>query len=81
MASIREILGNGTWYGMPIPVLADNHVSILTMAPGGFFVFGCLIALVNKISKGRAPKKKSFSCAECPSAGACGWKCASDGVK
>ena len=77
MASIREILGSGTWYGMPIPVLDKNHISILTMAPGGFFVFGCLIALVNKISKGKAPKKQSFSCAECPSVGACGKFCAS----
>ena len=41
-------------------------------APGGFFVFGCLIALVNKISKGRAIKKKEFGCAGCPMAGSCG---------
>ncbi|NLV49354.1 MAG: electron transport complex subunit E [Clostridiales bacterium] len=72
MSSIREIIGNGTWYGMKIPVLADNHISILTMAPGGFFVFGCLIALVNKISKGKAPRKSEFGCEGCPSAAACG---------
>ena len=71
MASIREILGNGTWYGMPIPVLADNHISILTMAPGGFCVFGCLIALVNKFGKHK-PKKTEFGCEGCPSAAACG---------
>ena len=76
MASIREIIGNGTWYGLPIPVLENNHISILTMAPGGFFVFGCLIALVNKLSKGKAPKRKGVSCYECPSAGACGRICA-----
>ena len=34
--------------------------AVLTMAPGGFFVFGCLIALVNKISKGKAPKRKGL---------------------
>jgi electron transport complex protein RnfE len=72
MASIREIFGNGTWFGMSIPVLADNHVSVLTMAPGGFVIFGCLIALVNKISKGKAIKKTEFGCAGCPSAAACG---------
>ena len=40
MAAIREIFGNGSFAGIPLPVLADNHISILTMAPGGFFVFG-----------------------------------------
>ena len=71
MALIREVFGNGTFFGMPIPVLADNHISILTMAPGGFFVFGLLIAAVNKFSKNK-PKKHSFGCAGCPSAEICG---------
>ena len=68
MSTIREILGNGTWYGIELPVLVDNHVSIFTMAPGGFAVFGILIALVNKVSKGKAIKKKDFGCENCPSA-------------
>ena len=72
MASIREILGSGTWFGMEIPILIDNNISIMTLAPGGFFVFGCMIALVNKISKGKAIKKTEFGCAGCPSAAACG---------
>ncbi len=71
MASIREIFGNGTWLGLSIPVLADNHISILTMAPGGFCIFGCLIALVNKFGKSK-PKKTEFGCEGCPSAAACG---------
>lgn len=69
MATIREILGSGTWCGLPIPWLQDNPIGIMTMAPGGFFVFGCLIALVNKISKGKAIKKKEFGCAGCPGCG------------
>lgn len=75
MASIREIFGNGTWMGFPIPVLSDNHISILTMAPGGFFVFGLLIAIVNKFFKNK-PKKKDFGCAGCPSASVCSGACA-----
>ena len=39
--------------------------------PGGFFVFGVLIAVVNKITKGKAISKKEFGCANCPSRGAC----------
>lgn len=72
MASIREIFGNGTWFGMPIPVLSTNNISVLTMAPGGFVIFGCLIALVNRITKGKAIKKDESGCAGCPSAAACG---------
>lgn len=72
MALIREVLGSGTFCGLPIPWFSDNPIGILTMAPGGFFVFGCLIALVNKLSKGRAIKKKEFGCNGCPMAGNCG---------
>ena len=74
MASIREIFGNGSWLGLSIPWLSENPISILTLAPGGFFVFGCLIALVNKISNGKAIKKKDFGCEGCPSAYLCGKK-------
>lgn len=44
MASIREILGNGTWFETPIPVLVDNPFGIMKMPPGGFFVYGIMIA-------------------------------------
>ena len=70
MATIREVLGNGTWLGIEIPILAENNISIMTMAPGGFLVFGILIAIVNKISGGKNTKK-SFGCAGCPSAEVC----------
>ena len=72
MSSIREILGNGSWLGIEIPLLSDNPIGILTLAPGGFFVFGCLIAIVNKISGGKTNKK--LGCAGCPSASICGKK-------
>lgn len=42
------------------------------MAPGGFFVFGCMIALVNKITHGKAITKKEFGCAACPGCGKAG---------
>ena len=67
IASIREILGYGEWFGMPVPVLADNNVGIFLMAPGGFIVFGILIALVNKVSHGKAIKRKEFGCGGCSS--------------
>lgn len=74
MSSIREIFGNGSWMGIKIPILSDNPISILTLAPGGFFVFGCLIALVNHLTHGKGVKKKDFGCDSCPSAYLCGKK-------
>ncbi len=70
MATIREVLGNGTFMGIEIPLLAENHISIMTMAPGGFLVFGILIAIVNKLSNGKN-SRKDFGCSGCPSASVC----------
>lgn len=44
MASIREIFGNGTWFEKPIPVLNEYPLGIIKMPPGGFFVYGLMIA-------------------------------------
>lgn len=70
MAAIREVFGNGTFCGIEIPVLAENKISILTMAPGGFMVFGLLIAVVNKIGRHK-PQKTDFGCQGCPQAEVC----------
>lgn len=72
MSSIREIFGSGTWCGLPIPVLSEYNFSLMTMAPGGFFIYGLLIAIINKATKGKAIKKTDFGCQGCPSAEVCG---------
>ncbi len=73
MATIREVFGAGSFAGIEIPFLSDYTIPILTKAPGGFLVFGILIAVVNKIGpKKGEEKRKSFSCAGCPSASLCG---------
>lgn len=71
MGSIREILGSGTWFGIPIIAGKIDTMIIFILAPGGFFVYGTIIAIVNKLSKGKAIKRKSFGCEGCPSASAC----------
>ena len=45
MSSIREILGNGSWMGIQIIPESVDRMGIMNQAPGGFFVFGCLMAL------------------------------------
>jgi electron transport complex protein RnfE len=84
MAIIREPLGAGTITIIPgkpweIPFLIKYKIPILTQAPGGFLVFGILIAIINKIGvKKGAEKRKEFSCAGCPSAAFCGKTSCSD---
>ncbi|MBQ8475374.1 MAG: electron transport complex subunit E [Clostridia bacterium] len=75
MALIREVFGAGAFMGMEIPFISDYTIPILKEAPGGFFVFGCLIALVNKFGSHKA--KEEFSCKGCPSAAICKGECGS----
>lgn len=73
MATIREVFGLGSFAGIKIPVLCDYNIPLLVQAPGGFLVYGILIAVVNKIGpKKGAEKRKNFSCEGCPSASLCG---------
>ena len=73
MGSVREILGLGSWLGMKIPYLCDKPMTIFIMPAGGFFVLGCLIALVNKIANRKPPAE--ISCQNCPNAAACKGQC------
>ena len=63
MATVREVLGNASFAGISIPFLEPFKIEIMTKAPGGMLVYGLLIALVFIITRGKAPLKKSFSCA------------------
>jgi len=71
MSTIREVFGSGSFCGITIPFISEYKISILTDAPGGFLVFGILIAAVNCFTDGKGVKKKNFGCAGCPSAAAC----------
>lgn len=71
MGSIRELIGNGTWMGITLTANLWDPIIVFLLAPGGFLVFGFLIAAVNHLTHGKAIKKKEFGCAGCPSAAAC----------
>ena len=71
MSTIREVLGAASFAGIAIPFLEPYKIEVLVKAPGGMLVYGLLIALVFAITHGRAPVKKSFSCAGCPNAERC----------
>lgn len=71
MSTIREIFGNGSFAGIAIPFLQNYKIEFLVRSPGGFLVFGILIAIVNAATKGKAIKKKDFGCEACTSVGIC----------
>lgn len=84
MGTIREILGAGTFLagiggligndfnGFSIPFLNENPILIFILAPGGFFTYGLVMALANKLaeSKGK-PKAELKGCENCPMAKSC----------
>ena len=78
MATVREVLGSGTFAGHPVPLFSKYNFPILTQAPGGFLVFGIMIAVVNKLSSLRGGARRDFDCAGCPVAGMCKKTCSSD---
>lgn len=86
IAAIREILGAGTFldgidsltalFGYTgftgLRNLLSEPMTILTLAPGGFFVFGVVMALANKLAESRGkPKADLKGCSNCPMAHSC----------
>ncbi|MHC5249795.1 electron transport complex subunit RsxE [Enterococcus sp. LJL90] len=68
MGGIRELIGSGILLGLTITANWITPMTILLLPPGGFFVFGMLVMLVNKYSKYQAHK---LECASCPIAEVC----------
>ena len=77
MGCIRELLSDGTLFNLQLLPEGADTIRFFSTPAGGFFVFGCLIALIGALTKGRAPVKKGFDCAGCPSAALCAasYKC------
>lgn len=49
MGSIREILGNGSFFGLALFGEAYSPMIMMILPPGGFLTFGVLIGLMNKL--------------------------------
>ncbi len=75
IATIREVLGAGSFAGIELPFFSTHKIGIMTQAPGGLLVYGIMIGVVNKLTKGKIIKKKEFSCAGCPTAAVCHGTC------
>ena len=82
MGSIREILGCGTFFDMQLPLFGDviEPMMFFMLPPGGFFVFGiciCIVQAVMKKQEKHASSKSSTPCgvagdkSDCLSCGGC----------
>ena len=72
MGGIRELLGAGSIAGFTVFPEAIPPMTIFVLAPGGFFVFGILIALANKVAERNGkPKAELKGCSACPMASTC----------
>lgn len=72
MGAIRELLGAGSIFSFPITAEFIDPMVIFLLPPGGFFVFGVLVAVSNALAK-KAGKKpvEHLGCHNCPSRSFC----------
>jgi len=56
IGSIREILGSGTWFGMPLLPESFEPMRFMVSAPGAFVTLGIILALQNLFSRWRGEK-------------------------
>ena len=73
MGAVRELLGAGSLFSFPVTSRFISPMIIFLLPPGGFFVFGMLVAASNAIAK-RSGKKpvEHLGCESCPSKEMCG---------
>ena len=72
MGAIREFFGAGMIFGLPVTANFIEPMVIFLLPPGGFFVFGILVAASNALAK-KAGKKpvEHLGCHNCPSRSFC----------
>ena len=85
IGAVREIIGSGTIFSgfflggdelaeqltVHLPFISDRPLMIVALAPGGFFIFACAIAVVNKILTSKGKKPREFGCQGCAMASIC----------
>lgn len=80
LGSIREILGNGTWFGMAVMPESFEPLRIMVQAPGAFICLGLILAGMNMLNFRQARRKgeqaealaQQQGCGSCGGCTACG---------
>ncbi len=72
MGAIRELLGAGTIFSLPVTANFIDPMIIFLLPPGGFFVFGMLVAASNAIARKQNKQVvEHLGCENCPSRSVC----------
>ena len=72
MGAVRELLGTGAIAGLQIIPASVSPMLIFILPPGGFFVFGILMACANKLADKKGLSKAELKgCEACPMAASC----------
>ena len=85
IGAVREIIGSGTIFSgfflggdelaekltISLPFISEHPMMIVALAPGGFFIYACTIAVVNKILQSKGKKPREFGCQGCALASMC----------
>lgn len=73
MSAVRELLGAGALLGYQVLPEAVAPMSVMILPPGGFFVFGCFMALAFFVEAktGGGKQSREAVCGACPSAEQC----------
>jgi len=62
MGSIRELIGNGTIFGITVTANLFDPAILMILPPGGFLTYGILIGLLNKFSNVKIRKTGCHGC-------------------
>jgi len=88
MGSIREILGNGTFFGMHLPLFGTviEPMMFFILPPGGFFVYGLCICFTQMVvrwyqKKSGKPVSNAPVVGHCDTCGTCAGCDVSEGNK
>lgn len=75
MGAIRELIGAGTIFGLTVTAQFIDPMIVMLLPPGGFFVFGILVAVSNKLAEKMGKEKVTCTgCGECPMKDSCSEK-------
>ncbi len=64
LATLREIIGKGTFFGMQVLPASVPPMDIASQAPGGFIMLGLVLTMVNLIVKATEKKKAAKAARE-----------------
>jgi len=69
ISTVREILGNGTWFGVVLTKNLWTPAVLMVLPPGGFLAFGLVITAMNKATGGKVMAPACHTCS--PENGTC----------